>query len=770
MTTLQNEQMFLYEKVDVKALRIIRDNFDALYDTGKLGRFVDAKNGYSVIQDKKIVYDMINDFYKTRLKGEKQKYKYANGIKWGRMFSDGVSLQGISRVIRQTISKDIYWDIDIVNAHPVILYKYCQTHKLQVPVLQRYIEKRDELLKDLMSYQFTGDSKGMSRDEAKAIPLAIINGGLRNNWFSKGEAPDWILLLEREVKDIYNHFRGTDKGRKFHRRAVSKKDKNVEGSTLNYFLCEQENEILCCMYSYLQQAGMKVGVFCFDGMMVYKKFDEDSGKVIPFADKLLRGMEGCVSETLGYDLKISVKEMTEFTSLDGLNKFEDIDASDEACATHIYEKLDILYHGLRKELYIYDEKLKLWVLRDRECLRNVMTPILSNYFSADKDKEQMEKNMNEMMTSRKQSSILIRLWAMILGEPKDSLIEEKLDKARGLFPISDGRVVVLQTGEVRERVKSDYFTRDTKREFLLEPDEKFVREYLAEVLTTRNSSYVDLALYIIGYCLTGENNMKQFYILLGEKDTGKSLFLEILGRIFESWGGAVNDKVFKQSRSESVHNTEAFELIQKRVAFVSELEEKERFNEQLMKKISGGDSMNIRACGSDKNVTVKFNSVLMLALNEVPKFNESAFAGRMRVLDFKTKFQNNPERREAILGKIDDFFSVACQYAQKYYEKGLKFDDVEEVLQSTRAVVDERDTFKTWLEEDNYTIDKTKDEPSWRIKKTSVFANYMSWCECNKVDGLGRTKFYVRFQEEYKLSEYAKVYWCGIKERGFGDV
>jgi phage/plasmid-associated DNA primase len=204
---------------------------------------------------------------------------------------------------------------------------------------------------------------------------------------------------------------------------------------------------------------------------------------------------------------------------------------------------------------------------------------------------------------------------------------------------------------------------------------------------------------------------------------------------------------------------------------VSELEEKEHFNEQLMKKISGGDDISIRACGSDKNVTVKLNSVLMLALNEVPKFNESAFAGRMRVLAFKTKFQNNPEKREAILSKIDDFFSVACHYAKKYYQQGMKFEDVEEVLQSTREVVDERDTFKTWLGEDNYLIDITKDEPAWRVKATSVYANYIGWCVSNKVEGIGRSKFYSRFRDEYKLPEYNQgKYWCGLKERGFGDV
>ena len=68
------DEMFLQEEVDLNALQIIRDNFDELYDGCKLGRFVDPKKGYSVIQDKKIAHDMINDFFKARRKTTKQNY------------------------------------------------------------------------------------------------------------------------------------------------------------------------------------------------------------------------------------------------------------------------------------------------------------------------------------------------------------------------------------------------------------------------------------------------------------------------------------------------------------------------------------------------------------------------------------------------------------------------------------------------------------------------------------------------------------------------
>lgn len=777
MSLLSKEEMILYEKVDLGALQIIRDNFDYLYDKGKLGRFVDAKNGYSVIQDKKVVYDMLCEFFNSRKKSEKQKYKYASGISWGRMFSDGTSLQGISRVIRQTISRQIYWDIDISNAHPVILHTYCVKNKIEVPTLTRYIQHRDELLSDIIGLVDGETGKQLTRDDAKTIPLAIINGGKRSHLFKQECLPDWVKLLEREIIDIYNFFVKTDIGKKFHRRAVSKKDRNVEGSTLNYFLCQQENEILCTMYRYLVEAGVRVGVFCFDGMMVYKSFDE-SGVAIPFKQKLLDGMEQVVLDTLGYKIKLVTKEMEEYISLEGLEKHPDVDVSDEGCAKYIYETIDTLYHSTRKELFVYDEKSKLWVSTEKESLRNVIADILSSYFENIKDAEEKEKAIFNSKNSSKQSSILTRLWAMIIGNPRDEFITDNLDKKKGVFPISDGRVVDLKTATVRQRVKTDYFTRASDREFLLEPNVPAVRQYFAEILTTKNGKYVDWMLSMIGYFLTGENNLKILIMLLGEKDTGKSLFLKLLNLIMGSFSGTVSDKVFKQSKTQSVHDTEAFSLIKKRLAFVSELDETEKFNEQLMKKISGGDDVELRACGSAENVVVKFMCVLMCALNVMPKFKEEAFAGRMRVVSFKTKFENNPARRDAILELVDDFFTVACMYASKYYANGMNIEDVDEVLQSTKQVIDERDTFKTWLGDDTLVIDegyKGTCPPlsplESRMKKTAVYANYQNWCQANSVDAIGRNKFYDKFQAEFNLPEFVRdKQWRGVREREFDDV
>jgi putative DNA primase/helicase len=269
--------------------------------------------------------------------------------------------------------------------------------------------------------------------------------------------------------------------------------------------------------------------------------------------------------------------------------------------------------------------------------------------------------------------------------------------------------------------------------------------------------------------LTGENNLKQFFILLGEKDTGKSLFLHILNGIFESFAGAVNDRVFKQSKSESIHDTEAFDLMKKRVAFVSELNDEEAFNEKMMKKISGGDEVSIRACQGSENVNVLFNCILLLATNEIPKFKGKAFADRMCIISFHKKFKNDPKRRDEILSHTEDFFSVACKYAKLYYyDAGMELEPVDEVKESTQKVKDEKDSFKMWLEEDTFQVDRTKEnDKAWRMKKTVLYANYTASCYASSIQALGRNTFYARFNELHpNLKTYDDgKFWCGVREK-----
>ena len=63
----------------------------------------------------------------------------------GRLFCGG-SIQGLACEYRSCLLRDNTTDIDMKNAHPVILKYICNKHNIPCPQLDYYVSHRDEIL------------------------------------------------------------------------------------------------------------------------------------------------------------------------------------------------------------------------------------------------------------------------------------------------------------------------------------------------------------------------------------------------------------------------------------------------------------------------------------------------------------------------------------------------------------------------------------------------------------------------------------------------
>lgn len=305
------------EKVDMVIFKKIIDNFDILFDSGKLGRFVD-KN-YKVIDNKDSVKTIIKKMYLNKIKnGMEVEYRFVGKETEGRLYSKIASLQGISRVIRHSIAKDFYWDIDMKNAHPVILRFYCEENNIPCSKLIYYNENRDICFTSLM------DTHKISRDEAKRIPLTSINGG-----FIKDNNPKWMLDLHEELFEIRKAIcllnpKYVERATKNHENKEKARNatllnpknkpqnktlfKNIEGSACNYMLCKYENIILQCAITKIKELGFEVGALVFDGFMCYKKDKTIIEDILPI-------IEQTILENTRIPIKLDIKEMDEGLNL-----------------------------------------------------------------------------------------------------------------------------------------------------------------------------------------------------------------------------------------------------------------------------------------------------------------------------------------------------------------------------------------------------------------------------------------------------------------------
>ena len=101
------------------------------------------------------------------------KYNFSKRLKtYGRLFAQNPSLANLPREIRNSIANETYYDVDIKNCHPQILYQYCKKQDISCESLETFVKNRDTVISQICERNF-----GMDKDIAKNTLLSVINGG-----------------------------------------------------------------------------------------------------------------------------------------------------------------------------------------------------------------------------------------------------------------------------------------------------------------------------------------------------------------------------------------------------------------------------------------------------------------------------------------------------------------------------------------------------------------------------------------------------------------
>jgi hypothetical protein len=281
--------------------------FTEQFDATKLNHIIQNRDPYRKTMEKmrKKVWQsdpfMIAESYlKMSRKGHIAVTHVQNQGK-GRFYARGsLSLQTLAREIRHTIARDYYVDIDMVNAHPVILSYLCAKQNFNCDNLNAYIADRESALKLFKD-----------RDTGKKCYLSLINGGskLYNDidiYSDLDDKPQPLKDFKKEMTMIHSQFirlnpEAYEKHRKY--KMAKGENWNMEASYMNTLLCDFENKILMKMYEFF--GSPKDAVPCADGIMLKVGQDYD-----------LKGCCKYVKKELGIKIQLKPKEMNDVLPID----------------------------------------------------------------------------------------------------------------------------------------------------------------------------------------------------------------------------------------------------------------------------------------------------------------------------------------------------------------------------------------------------------------------------------------------------------------------
>ena len=252
-----------------------------------------------------------------------------------------LSLQCITRQIRQTICNDYYLDIDMKNCHPTILKFICDECGISCPILSRYVSDRKKFFK----------KNNVTKSVGKITLLSIINGGKIAYKKLKNPSEELQEFYNTEIKNIHNNIalKHHDKFIKHkEERIANDKNHNHKASFMNIILCDIENKILQEMYNFFGKPSSCV--LCFDGIMLEKGHKYD-----------IQGAEQQIFDKFNINIKLDIKP---FEDAFDLTKYGKLPEYNEMSLEYYSDFRNLIGHD------VYPELIKEWTDKSLVLIEN----------------------------------------------------------------------------------------------------------------------------------------------------------------------------------------------------------------------------------------------------------------------------------------------------------------------------------------------------------------------------------------------------------------
>lgn len=301
-TRFINEQSSFTELIDYKVLKLILNNEEII--KSQLRPSTINSNTYDP-------FYTLKEIYKRQAPNSEGlielpvKYLYSKNddLKTLRLFAKGgISLQTICRELRNTLSHEIYNDIDIKNCHPSILYNICKNNKIPCDKLIYYITHKDEIFKDILIKHPT-----LSRDFIKIKCLKMFNGGSLTHEFQQDrffqDLAQEINLITSMILTLNQYANILKVRNKYLRKDPD--SYNIQGKLINCVYCYHENILLNTLVDYVYKkygdTAFKTICLCFDGFLLNKNYD---------IKNVLEDMKSYVYNTTNFKIELSIKDMS----------------------------------------------------------------------------------------------------------------------------------------------------------------------------------------------------------------------------------------------------------------------------------------------------------------------------------------------------------------------------------------------------------------------------------------------------------------------------
>lgn len=253
-----------------------------------------------------------------------------------------------------------------------------------------------------------------------------------------------------------------------------------------------------------------------------------------------------------------------------------------------------------------------------ERMAKAMVRTLYQVACDEPDKDRKTRLFKWAISSESNSRIAAAI-TLAQSEPGISVAPTELDSDPMLFNVANGTIDLL-TGELREHRKTDLCTRITNVEYDLGARSDLWDSFIR----TATGGDLELATYLqraCGYAMQGTVSEKRFWLLFGVPDTSKSTFIAAIAKAFGGYHESADASTWLVQSSVGSNRGDMVKLLNARLVTSVEFPANARWDEALIKKVTGGDLLTY-AAKYESEVTFAPTFALWCACNDAPKIRD----------------------------------------------------------------------------------------------------------------------------------------------------
>lgn len=366
---------------------------------------------------------------------------------------------------------------------------------------------------------------------------------------------------------------------------------------------------------------------------------------------------------------------------------------------------------------------------------------LRSFADSNAGERELEKSINTLVRRAQDGLNQQRITSVVArfrGTEGVSAAGDDFDATPDLLNLRNG-TLSLTNYEMREHTPKDMLTCSFNANYNPGADCPNFRKYLDDVFPD-----IEVQLYIqraLGYSLCGRPGERALFLLHGPSGTGKSVFIEVMSNLFGDYGVTSPSTTFKQKKQESTFDLH--QLKGKRFVAGSEFPEGLQLDEELIKRVTGGDRIPSRALYQGYISWVP-QCVIWLATNFLPRLSgdDDAIWRRVRTIPMRSVIRAGSHEIKGFGGILsqegDGILNWMLEGLREYRSIGLA--EPAAILTDVENYRTETDTVASWLHyatlEGAFVLDV-----EGALMLSSAYSHYDSYCMDNGITKYGKQRF-----------------------------